>query len=50
METLIWLLMIIECYKLAKDKNRDEIWWIIGGIFFGVFAVIALLILPRKEE
>lgn len=48
MELLIWLLMGLICYELAKGKNRDTFGWTVCGLLFGIFAVLVLLILPRK--
>lgn len=50
MEILIWLVCAWICYALAKDKNRNEVGWLFGGILFGIFAVIVIALLPKLEK
>ena len=38
------------CYKLAKDKNRNEFIAIILGIYFGIFALIYYLFIKEKTD
>lgn len=46
----VWCLCAFVCYQLAIQKNRDSITWTFIGFFLGVFAVIALLVLPPLEN
>lgn len=36
------------CASLAKSKGRNNILWGILGFFFNVFALVIILLLPRK--
>ena len=38
------------CSRIAKQRGRNPLNWFIGGIFFGVFAVITLFILPSLKN
>lgn len=38
------------CYKIAKDKNRNEFIAIILGIYFGIFALIYYLCVKEKDD
>ena len=38
------------CYKLAKDKKRNEFVAIILGIYFGIFALIGYLCCKEKID
>ena len=37
-------------HYLAGLRGRNEMGWAIGAVFFGVFAIILLLILGMTEE
>lgn len=37
-------------YYLAEQRGRNPVGWAIGGVIFGVFATILLLILGETEE
>lgn len=49
MNLIIWILVSVLCYKVAKDKNRDEVAWAILGFLFSLIALIILLCLPKLE-
>lgn len=38
------------CHSLAGTRNRNQIGWAFGGFFFGIFAVVLLLILGEAKE
>jgi hypothetical protein len=38
------------CYRLAKKRDRNEIIWAATGLFFGIFALLTLLLLPKKTK
>lgn len=42
-------LMLYNSYKIAKLKGRSPELWIILTFCFGIFALITLLLLPKKE-
>lgn len=50
---LIWAGSILGCASLAKQKNRNVPGWAIGGVFFGIFALIVIAVLapvPKTIE
>ena len=46
---LVWCLCSWACYSIAKSKGRSEALWAVLGILFGVFAVLAIAILPENK-
>lgn len=45
MEFIIcWLLFGVVCYCLAEKKNKNTTWAVVGGVLFGIFAVIYYLL------
>lgn len=49
MELITLILVSALCYKLAKEKNRDEVVWAILGFLFSLIALLILLCLPKLE-
>lgn len=47
MELIIWTLLAVACYYVAKDKNRSGVAWGILGLLFGIFALVVIALLPR---
>jgi len=45
--SVIW---IVICCCVASRKHRSVIGWFFLGLFFGLFATIAILCLPTLEE
>lgn len=45
---VLWFFSIIWCAIIARNKNRSILGWILLGLFFSVFAVITLLLLPPR--
>lgn len=46
---LFGLLNAIACSQCAKRRGRNPLHWFIWGAFFGVFALIALFLLPARR-
>jgi hypothetical protein len=46
----IWLSCAIMCGVVAKSKARSGLEWLIMGVLFGVFALIAIAGMPTKRE
>jgi hypothetical protein len=44
-----WILWPVLCVNLAKSKNKDTGMAILGGIFFGLFAVLYYATAPKEE-
>ena len=46
---LCWLALSAFCYHTAKKKGRIPWAWFYLGLFFGIFALITLYILPSRS-
>ncbi len=46
---LIWVASMAGCALLASSKNRSAGLWAFLGFLFGIFALIAVAVLPRKQ-
>jgi hypothetical protein len=44
------LVVIVACIVLAQKKNRSALWWGLLGLFFSIFALFVLLLLPTVER
>ena len=44
-----WIVSAFYCGAVADSKGHDYIPWFFGGLFFGVFALIAVAGLDDKE-
>jgi len=44
----IWIGCSLPCAYLASKKNRSAPGWFLGGMVFGLFALIAILLLSEK--
>jgi len=43
----LWLGCAAYCAHIAKAKELNYIWWALGGLFFGVVALIAVSATPN---
>jgi hypothetical protein len=56
MQTLLTILLSLSlawgCSHFAKKRGRNPMNWFIAGLFFGIFALLALFLMPirRPEE
>lgn len=46
---LLSLILGLGCSHLARQRGRGPFNWFIAGIFFGIFALILLFILPIRK-
>ena len=46
---IIWILIMVWIYNIAKRKGRHAIGWLILGFFFSIITLILLLLLPYKR-
>lgn len=46
---IIWLLVMIWIYNIAKRKGRHAVGWLILGFFFSIITLIVLLLMPSKR-
>lgn len=45
--TLLWAAV---CYKMAQNRHRDPVLGVIGGLLFGLFAVLYYAIVGDKNN
>jgi hypothetical protein len=46
---LLWIVIMVWIYNIAKRKGRHPIGWVILGFFFSLIALVVLLLLPSKR-
>jgi uncharacterized membrane protein len=46
---VIWVLVMVWIFNIAKRKGRPAGGWVILGFFFSVLALILVLLLPSKR-
>jgi uncharacterized BrkB/YihY/UPF0761 family membrane protein len=46
---IIWILIMIWIYNIAKRKGRHALGWLILGFFFSIITLIVLLLMPSKR-
>lgn len=47
---LLSIFLGMACSRLARHRGRHPTHWFIGGIFFGIFALILLFLLPARKQ
>jgi hypothetical protein len=50
LDIVFWFFCAFVTVLIAALMKRNVILWMLLGIIFGVFAIIALLLLPRKRK
>jgi hypothetical protein len=46
---IVWVLVMVWIYNIAKRKGRHAVGWVILGFFFSILALIVLALLPSKR-
>jgi multisubunit Na+/H+ antiporter MnhB subunit len=46
---IVWILIMIWIYNIAKRKGRHALGWLILGFFFSIITLIVLLLMPSKR-
>lgn len=46
---IIWILIMVWIYNIAKRKGRHAILWLILGFFFSLITLIVILLMPSKR-
>jgi hypothetical protein len=46
---VIWVLIMVWIYNIAKRKGRHPVGWLILGFFFTLIALIIILLMPSKR-
>jgi RsiW-degrading membrane proteinase PrsW (M82 family) len=45
---VIWVLVMVWIYNIAKRKGRHPLGWVILGFFFSLIALLVVALLPSK--
>ncbi len=46
---VVWLLVMVWIYNIAKRKGRHAFGWLILGFFFSLIALVVVALLPSKR-
>lgn len=46
---LFWFPALVAVTFVAKIKNRPPLLWLLAAVIFGFFALIILILLPKKK-
>ncbi|HEV3280791.1 MAG TPA: hypothetical protein VG032_04215 [Acidimicrobiales bacterium] len=46
---VVWILMLVWIYNIARRKGRHALGWLILGLFFSLITLIIVLLLPSKR-
>ena len=46
---VLWLVVMVWIYNIARRKGRHAFGWLILGFFFSLLALVVLLVLPSKR-
>ncbi|MGH9080344.1 MAG: hypothetical protein ACRDYE_09790 [Acidimicrobiales bacterium] len=46
---IVWIVMLIWIYNIARRKGRHAAGWLILGLFFSLITLIIVLLLPSKR-
>jgi multisubunit Na+/H+ antiporter MnhB subunit len=47
---VLWIVIMVWIYNIAKRKGRHPVGWVILGFFFSLISLIVILLLPSKRE
>jgi hypothetical protein len=46
---VLWILVMVWIYNIAKRKGRHAVGWVILGFFFWLIALLIVALLPSKR-
>jgi len=46
---VLWVVILVWIYNIAKRKGRHAVGWLILGFFFSLLSLIVILLLPSKR-
>jgi hypothetical protein len=46
---VLWVVIMVWIYTIAKRKGRHALGWLILGFFFSIITLIIVLLLPSKR-
>lgn len=47
---LLAIILAVACSTIARGKGRGPVVWAILGFFFGIIALVIILVLPRRDR
>ena len=47
---IIWALFAGFTSYIASQKNRSALAWLFWGLFFGIFAMVAVIAVPARDK
>jgi uncharacterized membrane protein YjjP (DUF1212 family) len=45
---VLWILVMVWIYNIAKRKGRHAVGWVVLGFFFSLIALLVVALLPSK--
>ena len=45
---IVWVLVMVWIYNIAKRKGRHAVGWVVLGFFFSLIALLVVALLPSK--
>jgi len=46
---VLWVVILVWIYNIAKRKGRHAVGWLVLGFFFSLITLIVILLLPSKR-
>jgi hypothetical protein len=46
---VLWVVVLVWIYNIAKRKGRHAVGWLVLGFFFSLLSLIVILLLPSKR-
>ena len=46
---VLWVVILVWIYNIAKRKGRHAVGWLVLGFFFSLLSLIVILVLPSKR-
>jgi hypothetical protein len=46
---VVWILVLVWIYNIARRKGRHAFGWLILGLFFSLITLVIVLLLPSKR-
>jgi uncharacterized membrane protein len=46
---VVWVVVLVWIYNIAKRKGRHAVGWLILGFFFSIIILVIVLLLPSKR-
>lgn len=46
---VLWIVVLVWIYNIARRKGRHAVGWLILGFFFSLLSLVVILVLPSKR-